>query len=588
MAKNLSNPSFQFGSAASLPVGGTSAASAVGDFNKDGNPDVVFATFGSAVSTNLSVRLGTGNGTFGSAISLTAGSDPFAVAVADVNGDGNVDIVTANQGSDTVSVLLGNGDGTFGTATNFKVGSQPRSLSVGDFNGDGKLDVVTANYGDTNLSVLLGEGNGSFRSASKINLDDNQSIAVATGDFDRDGKLDLVTANLSANTVSLLLGNGKGGFSDPDNYLIGGTSPAALAIGDFNDDGKLDVATANFGSNSNSNISILFGNGKGKFKSTVGLSAGGRTNSIVAKDFNGDGNLDLATTNYDNSTTSVLLGNGKGQFSSPVSAAVGSLPAGVSTADFNQDGKPDLVVTSGGTTNASVLLNKSSFVFLKASTSKKPATIDGSKETDSSITVNLDRGSLVIKSSPAISLGVSDYEDVLGTQVGDSITGNDDNNLLNGNGGMDRLSGLGGNDTLIGGAGKDKIVGGEGNDRLTGGLGNNTLTGGAGKDSFIFDTGTVFNPSTSQDKLTDFKHGEDKIVLDRTTFTALGKKVSFAKVNSLDAAASSSALITYVRSTGRLFYNQDGSTPGFGSGGLFAILKGGTGGLTASDFSVQR
>ena len=140
---------------------------AVGDFNKDGSPDLVTANY---TANNVSVLLGDGSGGFGSATNFPVGTTPWSVTVGDLNRDGNPDLVTANYLSDRISVLLGNGSGSFGSATifTFPVGTGPTSVAVGDFNKDGNPDLATANYGNSTVSVLLGNGSGGFGSATSF------------------------------------------------------------------------------------------------------------------------------------------------------------------------------------------------------------------------------------------------------------------------------------------------------------------------------------------------------------------------------------------------------------------------------------
>lgn len=168
------------------------------------------------------------------------------------------------------------------------------------------------------------------------------------------------------------------------------------------------------------------------------------------------------------------------------------------------------------------------------------------------------------------------------------VTGNSANNTITGNVGKNALKGLGGNDYLIGGYGKDALLGGEGDDALLGGGRSDTLTGEAGRDLFVFDINGQFRRSImGTDDITDFKKGDDRVVLDRTTFTKLGDgALSFKTVLSAKEAETNSALITYVRSTGMLYYNENGLGNGFGKGGKFADLANNAS-LAAADFLVQ-
>jgi Ca2+-binding RTX toxin-like protein len=578
------NPAAFGNSVANLPVGGNSGATAVADFNRDGNLDIAVGLAGTALSSNLAVFLGNGNGSFNSASQLVSGGlNPLSLIRGDFNGDGNPDLVAANYDSDTVSLLLGNGTGSFQTAQTFQVGDQPNAIASGDFNKDGRLDLVVANSGanSNTLSLLLGT-NGGFRNATTLKVKGTLPFAVATGDFNRDGNLDIVSADSGSNSISLFLGNGDGGFKSAKQFSVGTGTPVTIVTGDFDGDNKLDLATGNLGGNTQ-DVSVLFGDGNGSFPDGLTVAAGGDVNSLAAGDFNADGHLDLAATNSTTANLSMLFGDGKGEFSSSNNTSLNLSPGGLSTGDFNGDGKLDLVASSSGTTSATLILNKTSAVVLRSS--KQLAEVDGSKETDAAMTVNLNQGTLVISSNPVVRQSIDGFKDVLGTQKSDSITGSDARNRLEGNNGVDRISGLGGNDTLLGGAGRDRLDGGDGNDQLTGGTGSDRLTGGAGRDQFIFDDGVAFNVANGQDRITDFAKG-DKIILDRSMFTALSTKVSFASVSSVATAGTSAALITYVRSSGRLYYNADGATAGFGNGGWFATLNKSTP-LTAAAISTQ-
>lgn len=176
-------------SAGPLPV-----AVAVGDFNRDGKPDLAIADY--SFGGHVYVLLGNGDGTFQSATTYSSGRSSHSVATGDFNGDGKLDLTLPNQADNTVSVLLGNGDGAFGAATNYATGSNPHSVVAADFNNDGKVDLAVAgnDIGATafGVSILSGNGDGSFRGAVTYNSPQS-SFAIVAADFNRDGSLDLAT-----------------------------------------------------------------------------------------------------------------------------------------------------------------------------------------------------------------------------------------------------------------------------------------------------------------------------------------------------------------------------------------------------------
>ena len=150
-----------------------------------------------------------------------------------------------------LATLNSNAQICFHTATNFAVGTSPISVISADFNGDGKMDLATANEGSNHVSILIGNGSGSFIAATIFAVGANPH-SVISADFNGDGKMDLATAN-GSNDVSILIGNDSGSFSAPTNFLVG-TNPFSVISADFNGDGKMDLATANHNSN---DVSIL-------------------------------------------------------------------------------------------------------------------------------------------------------------------------------------------------------------------------------------------------------------------------------------------------------------------------------------------
>jgi hypothetical protein len=273
----------------------------------------------------------------------TGSVDPQSMALGDFNGDGKVDIVSANYASPTITVLLASADGSFGLPTEYSVGLYPIAVLTGDLNGDGKLDLAVANYsGAPGLSILIGDGMGGFGSAKGFALLTNP-LSLVAADFNHDGKTDLVATNFRSNNVSVLLGDGAGNFSSYGNFAAG-LAPWAIATGDFNGDSEVDLAATN---DETGNVSILLGNGKGGFGSPLPIFVGGKPRSILIRDLNGDGKSDIVVSTAESKNISVLLGNGTGNFSSPIVVASALAAYSLASGDFNGDGKLDLAVASG-------------------------------------------------------------------------------------------------------------------------------------------------------------------------------------------------------------------------------------------------
>ncbi|NEP74670.1 MAG: hypothetical protein F6K25_23845 [Okeania sp. SIO2G4] len=193
--------------------------------------------------------------------------------------------------------------------------------------------------------------------------------------------------------------------------------------------------------------------------------------------------------------------------------------------------------------------------------------------------------------------GNNGNDSLLGGKDDDRLNGGDGDDVLNGGLGNDFILGGDGNDLLIGRPGFDHLLGGNGNDiieggtgrdRLNGGSGNDILTGGASIDRFIFATNAEFTAEDlGIDRITDFVPGQDLILLDQRTFTALTSiETEFEEVSSNQEAATANALIVYNTGNGNLFYNQNGSEAGFGSGGRFARLLN-EASVSADDFLLR-
>ena len=218
----------------------------VADVNGDGKPDLVTAN-----GFSVGVLLGNGDGTFRPAVVYDPGVTTLSVAVADVNGDGKSDVVAcggrSHNGTGTVGVLLGNGDGTFRTALTYPSGvsngGYSSSVGVADLNGDGKLDVVTANYPDDTVGVLLGNGDGTLQTAVTYESGGPYAWSTALADLDSDGKVDILVADQNGSTLGVLLAHGDGTFQAAETYSAPGQAEL-VATADVNGDGRPDAVVA--------------------------------------------------------------------------------------------------------------------------------------------------------------------------------------------------------------------------------------------------------------------------------------------------------------------------------------------------------
>ncbi len=347
------------------------------DFNRDGNPDVVVANSG---SQTLSLFLGQGDGTFAppSIINLSPVSpgviaeqpQPVNVATGDFNGDGNPDIAVAFSGTSiTVQILFGNGDGTFLPGVN-----QPKvsslftnfQLTAADFNEDGVLDLAAAT--DTGFLILLNDGRGAFTPVHDQPFAGNFITHFAVGDINADGHLDLVGI-LGSGSIQEALGNGDGTFQAPITLPFPVTSTIAangsIALGDFNRDGRLDIAYTEFGNLSSGappaihiNLQRIDGTFNG---AQLTLTPTFHPIGLLVGDFNGDGSLDFATLSGtvpgEPNAVVVYLGQGILQFAPPSSFNVSALPSEFLAAHLTHTQAIDLVATDFNANAISVLSN---------------------------------------------------------------------------------------------------------------------------------------------------------------------------------------------------------------------------------------
>ena len=317
-----------------LSVGAAPRAIATGDFNGDGKLDIVTANF---QSDNISVGIGQGNGSF-TRTNIGGFIGPAGVTVADVNGDGKSDLVVSNYAGNSVSVLLGNGNGTFAAPVSRAVGNHPYHAAVADVTGDGKLDIIVANSGAFTLSVLAGNGDGTFAAQTLVTRPTSPGFVIAA-DVNGDGKVDLVTTDYNSATATVLLNQGSGSFAAQASLAVA-ANPVAEVLADVNNDGKLDLVVAN---NVDGSVSVLLGLGGGAFGAQNKFAVGANPLGLAVVDVNGDGKADIITGNYGDSAIKVFLGNGLGGFAAGTGFAAGASPFDLAFGDVDGNGSIDLL-----------------------------------------------------------------------------------------------------------------------------------------------------------------------------------------------------------------------------------------------------
>jgi hypothetical protein len=307
-------------------------------------------------AVSLLLALGCGNHAV-----FPVGARPHAVLLADVNQDGTLDAVTANEDDDTVSVLLGLGDGSFEEQRVFFAGDGPVSLAVADFDEDGTLDIAASNFsagfaGD--VSLFFGDGNGDFAPEIRITADEGP-IAVVNFDLDGDGDQDLAVSHVTSLNLQIFE-NQNGNFVLVDDQPLS-SLPKAINVADLDADGDQDlIVSENF-------IHSLgfFINQNGQLAPETLFVSGSVPTSVAASDVDQDGNLDLIVSNSGSGDALALVaGLGAGQFDPQVSFLLANVnPVAVIAADLDGDGLDDIAAANSNSFDVSILLNQGGGVF---------------------------------------------------------------------------------------------------------------------------------------------------------------------------------------------------------------------------------
>jgi len=325
-----------FQAPASFPAVAHPVSIAIGDFNKDGNLDLL------VVGDTSAVLLGTGTGTFEPPVTIDASAATYG-AVGDFNGDSNPDVAIADMYNDRLLVALGNGDGTFGHFVLTPV-TAPWALYPGDFHNNGRQDLILVPKKHP-VCLLTSNGDGTFRQGPAILPAGTWGIAVA--DMNQDGNPDFVTIN----PVRVWLGDGQGNFTATASRTDE-TAPDYVTVADVNGDGIPDVVTADEGSA----VSIFLGEGGGKLQAPYSYKANAGPMWVGVGAYFGSDRADIALLNGGGNhipapTLSLLRSATPGNYAGVRNIELHNASA-FALGDMNQDGLPDLVVTNAENTSS--------------------------------------------------------------------------------------------------------------------------------------------------------------------------------------------------------------------------------------------
>jgi hypothetical protein len=346
------------------------------NFNKDGRLDLVTANQG---ANSVSQFTGIASGGLLQSGTQDARGAPSAVAAADFDGDTTSDIVVVGRDQNLVTLLL---SGVI-SDTSYATGLAPSAIALGDLNSDGRSDVVVTNEASATVSVFLGFIPGRLRPRTDYATGPAPS-GVAIGNLNGDPQLDVVVSNRGSNTVSVFLGGFGGTLLGRNDFPVG-NAPSAVALKDVNGDGFLDIVVANSG---DATVSVLLGNGTGGFGAANTFATGLAPRAIAIADLNADAKQDLAVANEGSASVSVLLGNGAGSFGAKTDFATGVNPSSLVVGELTGDTNPDIVVANRNYTLPyicnSTVVNDSILTFVDPDSNgqfrkvcRRPGTVDG-------------------------------------------------------------------------------------------------------------------------------------------------------------------------------------------------------------------
>ncbi len=321
-------------------------AIAAADFNHDGRVDV--ATGGTGTGT-VDIFLNTGSGGLRFSKEIVVGGGPFDMAAADLNRDGWADLAIANADLDAVTILV-NSSGTFLPKRDIAVTGNPRGIAVADATGDGIPDILVTQYAANTWTLLTGDGTGGVSGRATF-ATATRPQGIAAADLDHDGRMDAVIANGGTASVTTFYAAGTGTPTRRDTVTP--TTNNVLTTANVNGDGWLDVIAA---SSDSSRAVVLRGSATGLVRGAT-LTTGASPRGITVGDFNQDGAVDIAIASRNSSVVTVHPGRGDGTFADAVTLPAGGGSRAVVAADVDRNGRIDLIAANETDSTATLFLN---------------------------------------------------------------------------------------------------------------------------------------------------------------------------------------------------------------------------------------
>ncbi len=343
-----------FASAESVSIPDYLSDMKAADFNGDGNLDLLVTHRLSSPGNGIELFTGGGGGNFTKSKSISFEGEMTALAVGDFNGDDRADFAVTDATQNRIVIYYGENSDNFSQTDSFSLGITPSFASAGDFDNDGKSDLIIVSSNTSSVTILLSAANGGFNAPVSVSLAENNNPGeVAVGDVNGDGNIDAVVGSIRTDLsgISILIGDGAGKFSLKP-FLLSNAGTYRVSLADVNNDGQLDI----IGGANQSASAIRLGSGDGTFGDELTFASAGFVVSQSVDDFDGDGKADLIQTAGNAAEFQLFFGAGNGHFGAS-SIKLGGQPNSTVAADFNNDGKPDLAVSNYDLSNVSVLTN---------------------------------------------------------------------------------------------------------------------------------------------------------------------------------------------------------------------------------------